>query len=129
MSAVQDDRPEVAARYAEQLRDGVRRLRNARLTLEQRRRLRTATRQTVIGVLRYSAEEADVKLAQQTLVSLDVEQHSDRLRRDAEVLRKHGATISDRMIAGAASELGDRSTTRQLDELDAHRRATGLPGL
>lgn len=128
MSAAQDDRPAVAASYAEQMRDGLRRLRSVR-TAEQRGRMRAATRRAVIGVLSYSSERADLKLAGEVLVMLEVERHAERLRRDAEPLRAEGATISDRQITSAATRLGERTATLELHERDVSRRQAGLEGL
>lgn len=128
MSAPASDRPAVASEYARQMRDGLRRIRAAR-SVELRQRLRLATRRAVLGVLRYSNEPADVKVAREVLEMLEVERHSDRLRRDTAELRAEGATITDRHIASAATRLGAASATRELADADDRRRAEGLEGL
>lgn len=123
------DRPITAAASAVQMRDGLRRLRSTRLHRDQRTRLRVATRRAVIGVLHYSAAPAELKVAGEVLRMLEVERHADRLRRDAEALRAQGATISDRQITTAATELGEASASLELHECDRRRIANGLEGL
>lgn len=123
-----DDHGELAARYAEQMRDGLRRLRSSR-TVERRAQLRVATRRAVIGVLTHSSERDDLKLAGEVLQMLEVERHAERMRRDAELLRSHGATVSDRHIATASTELGERTASLELHERDVKRRQAGLEGL
>jgi hypothetical protein len=106
MTQTQSDAERVAAEYVRQLHDGRARLRRARSTTGSKAALlRGATFRAAAGVLRHSEVDADVELARETLLDLELVQTRKRLEADAGALRRHGASIPTAAIDAAAQEL------------------------
>lgn len=129
MSAVRDDRADVATGYASDLRRTLPLLRDRRLHDAHAQRMRAAARNAIRGVLTYSTDRDELDLAIGALEELEQARHRRRLRRDVRDLQGLGATIPPRAVSELVAARTTESVKAHLADLDAARQRAGLPGL
>lgn len=115
------DRSAVAARYAANVRDGLRR-RGKRQRADHRRLLNLALSRAAWGVLRYSDDRVDRELALDALLELALEAERQSVAGVAVSLRAAGATIDDETVEAAAQARARPRVRRDLEALGIPER-------
>lgn len=118
MSAVGSDRPDVAARYAGDVRQGLELMDDGRpRTPATAGRLRTAVYRAAIGVLRYSELDEDLELASRAIARLVTRRERDFVTSIAGELEAAGATIPSDVLETVIDNRGRVKVLRELEGL------------